>query len=115
MTLAPSPFHNDTADRIADLLDALGDTPDGIAERLAEAGITGFRSDATCCPIANYLLCAEPLLVSVAVLGDSIDYSAATGEDGTVAVPPEVNDFVSLFDTEHFPHLITHFSEVTSR
>jgi hypothetical protein len=113
MSLAPDLHRDEIADRIAELIAELGNTPNTIAYHLGEAGITGFRADATCCPIANYLLCAEPLLVSVAVLGDSIDFSAATGQDGSLAVPDEVNDFVSLFDTEHFPHLITRFSEVT--
>ena|SRR5690349_24467196 len=112
MSLAPDLRRDDLADRITDLIAVLGDTPDLIAYRLAEAGITGDRADATCCPIANYLLCAVPLLDSVDVLGDSIDYRATTGESGSLAVSDEINDFISLFDIDRYPHLITR-SEAT--
>jgi hypothetical protein len=112
MSLATDLHGDEIADRIAGLIAELGDTPDAIAYHLAEAGITGFRADATCCPITNYLLCAEPLLVSVAVLGNAIEFSAATGADGTLTAPDEIEEFVSLFDTERFPHLITR-TEVT--
>lgn len=107
MSFAPDLQCDEIADLIAELIARLGDTPDAIAYHLSEAGITGFRADATCCPIANYLLCAEPLLDSVAVLGDSIDYCATTGECGSLTVPDEINDFICQFDIERYPHLLT--------
>lgn len=112
MSLAPHPHADEIANLIAELIAELGDTPDGIAYRLTKAGITGYRADATCCPIANYLLCAEPLLDSIDVLGDSIDYRTTTGESGSLTVPDEINDFVCRFDTDRYPHLLTR-SEAT--
>lgn len=99
---------DEIADRIAELLAELGDTADAIAYRLTDAGITGSRSDATCCPIANYLRRRVPGIDSIAVFGDSIDVNTVTGENVTVAAPDPVYEFVALFDTENYPHLRAH-------
>ena len=106
-TFTPELYRDEIADRIADLIADLGDTPDAIAYHLAEAGITGTRSDATCCPIANYLRRAEPCIDLVDVLGDVIDVYTITGHRATLTAPDEVNEFISLFDTERYPHLLT--------
>jgi hypothetical protein len=105
MTLAPSPFHNNTADRIVDLLDALGDTADGIAERLAEAGITGQRGEAVSCPIARYLSRVEPDIEYIAVFGTVIEIDTTYGDSATLACPDAIHEFVTRFDAEHYPHL----------
>jgi hypothetical protein len=106
MTLAPSHFHNETADRIADLLDGLGDTADAIAERLAEAGITGQRTEAASCPIAHYLRHAEPRISHVDVFGTVIEVDTSDGDSVILATPDAVHEFVSLFDTKRYPYLL---------
>jgi len=99
--------------RLADLIAALGDTADAVAYHLAEAGITGRRADATCCPIANYLRRAEPCFDLVDVYGDVIDVYTITGYSATLTAPAAVNEFVKVFDFENgYPHLISH-AEVT--
>jgi len=105
MSLAPDLRSDDLTDRIADLIARLGDTPDAIAYRLAEARITGNRADAGCCPIANYLRRAEPCIELVDVCGDAIDVWTTAGEHAWLRAPDEIEEFVSLFDTERYPHL----------
>ncbi|MEU7907942.1 hypothetical protein [Actinoplanes sp. NPDC049118] len=97
---------DELADRIADLIAELGDTPDAIAHHLAEAGVTGRRADATCCPVANYLRRAEPCITDVDVYGDTIDAWTVTGVLAHVLAPDEIHEFVTLFDTQRYPHLI---------
>ena len=101
------------ADRVADLIADLGDTPDAIAYHLAKAGISGRRADATCCPIANYLLRAEPSFDLVDVYGEVIDVSTRTGHTTSLPAPAAINEFVKVFDFENgYPDLISH-AEVT--
>jgi hypothetical protein len=106
MSLAPDLHRDEIADRIADLIAELGDTADAIAYHLAEAGITGRRADAMCCPIAVYLRRQVPCIDSIAVFGDSIDVNTETGDSVTLTAPDEINEFVTLFDTQHYPHLL---------
>ncbi|WP_433297431.1 hypothetical protein ACQP2F_41010 [Actinoplanes sp. CA-030573] len=94
------------ADRIAELITDLGDTPDAIAYHLAEAGITGRRGEATCCPIAVYLRRAEPGIDWIGVFDDAIDVLTETACDLHLNVSDAVGEFVALFDIERYPHLI---------
>jgi hypothetical protein len=108
MSVVPDLHRDEIADRIAELIADLGDTPDAIAQHLGDAGITGNLVDATCCPIANYLLAAEPCIDVIDVYGDTIAASTVTGETAHLSAPDAVNEFVTLFDTERYPHLIDH-------
>lgn len=102
---------DDIADRIAELLGELGDTPDAIAYRLAEAGITGRRADARCCPIAFYLRHAEPDFDWVEVYGEVVDVCTTAGHAVSLNASDAVYEFVSLFDIERYPHLITRHAD----
>jgi hypothetical protein len=112
MSIAPGLHRDEITDRLADLIADLGDTADAIAYRLAEAGITGQPTDATCCPIANYLRKVEPSIDYVAVLGDAVDVLTTADDDVHLTVSDAVNDFVSRFDLTQYPHLIAR-TEVT--
>ena len=107
--IPPAPLHRDEiADRIAELIAELGDTPDAIAYHLAESRITGRRADATCCPLAVYLRRAEQGLDWVEVYGPAIDVGTLDGHTVSLSMPDEVYEFVTLFDTERYPHLLSH-------
>jgi len=101
-------LHRDEiADVIANLIAELGDTADAIAYRLTEAGITGQRADAECCPIANYLRRHVPCIDSIAAYGDAIEVNTHAGQSLNVRPPEQVAEFMTMFDQLRLPHLIT--------
>jgi hypothetical protein len=84
---------------ITRLLEKLGDTPDTIRAILRDLHITGIRSRAKSCPIANYLaahLDQPPEAYSTFIVFD----------DGTLCRTPEpVSDFIEAFDNGFYQEL----------
>lgn len=93
---------------VTQLLEALGDTPTTIAERLAAAGIRGERCNEGACPIATYLLHSDLGLHSVGVSGCIASLRFGDGGAYTcyVDVPDAVEEFIHRFDNGAFDELL---------
>lgn len=90
--------------RVLRLLEALGSTPDEVAENLAAGGYVGYPEKATICPVANYLDRNGAREVSVA--GGVASYR---GRGQFVAqevpLPDPVRTFARQFDLGRYPTL----------
>jgi hypothetical protein len=106
MSLCVTSTADEAADRVANLLADLGDTPDGIAFRLAEAQVTGLPGSACSCAIAVYLQRAEPGLTGIEVDRTSIDFLAEDATGTRVTTPAPVAEFIDGFDAGRYGHLI---------
>lgn len=92
----------DLKERIEKLLRSLGDSADAVYGELKGRGITGSRSDGSCCPVAN-LIRTE---IAEADGGEWDDEPGAwwvgTGfvrtPEGRVSTPGQVTEFVAVFD-----------------
>ncbi|GID26824.1 hypothetical protein [Paractinoplanes brasiliensis] len=92
--------------RIARLaLNALGRSVQQVADALTAAGHTGQVESSGSCPIARYLLAADPALTAVRVDGRAARLDRAD-ETAWVRLPWPVELFVTRFDTGGYPHLI---------
>ncbi|MST32202.1 hypothetical protein GHK86_05610 [Acidimicrobiaceae bacterium USS-CC1] len=100
----------DTAVQVRAALDLLGDSATQVASRLADAGVTGRRSDQSGCPVARYLhslgLAEAPVrrlevTRTHAVLSDGHRWSRRA----RIELPPGVRAFVAGFDRGQFAQL----------
>lgn len=86
-----------------ELLAGLGKSHADVARTLAQADIRGAREDATCCPVAKWLL-LETNADEV-----EVDLSAVTVRfpAGTIRTTPPlpVSQFISKFDDFEYPEL----------
>ena len=88
------------------LLTGLGDTAEKVATALQAEGITGIPHDATYCPISLFL--KRHGADYPAANGDTIIVGVDANGDEIVMDPPApISKFIHLFDTDHFPELIT--------
>lgn len=93
------------ADQVADLLDALGKTPQAIADALEAQKIRGVPDDCTACPLAVYLISSG---ARVRVNLDTVRLLDECGdeEDG-FGLTKEQREFVRMFDGGEFPALVS--------
>lgn len=77
-------------------LNALGDTPDAIADRLRALGIKGRRIGARHCPIAQLLNTLDGVS-NAAVFDDSISFSKSGGWGAALPTSAAV-EFIRRFD-----------------
>jgi len=89
--------------KAVNLLAGLGETPEEIAATLLGSGYKGLQGDGKGCPCGSCLRDHLEVVVHVArtyvvVHGDN--------ETSTSPLPHHVQDFITLFDSGHFPELI---------
>jgi hypothetical protein len=88
-------------------LNALGNNPLEIANKLMELGIRGEREDTCSCPIANYILALGYVKATVGSkragfwsMADEYD------EYEECDIPDAVGKFIVAFDNGEFPELV---------
>lgn len=89
-----------TAADLTNMLAALGDTPDAVADQLRALGIKGGQSDYCGCPIANYLL------QSGAYTCVFVAPSEILADADMVQTPMPIAAFIGRFDVGDYPDLI---------
>lgn len=82
-----------TAERVAELLAELGDTPDAVADKLRALGVKGYRNDCGACPIAAYLAVGTDY-AGIEVSG----YSVFVDDVRATGLPQSVAGFIRSFD-----------------
>ena len=89
------------------MLDALGRTPDEVADALRAHGITGVRNTVRILnPIVRYVTTHTPDVRAIdLILGDRLRTVFASGEVTEVAVPEAVLQFLDLFHRGAYPDL----------
>lgn len=97
-----------TKHRAAELLEALGGTPDQVAATLTAGGHQGHTRQICGCPVAVYLQRSDLAATTVSVDGYYVGLSFTDDpeDDEFVAVPPPVEAFIAAFDTGHYPQLV---------
>lgn len=89
------------AERVTELLAALGGTCDEVADTLGAQGIRGDRGNPECCPVARYLTANLPDDPMVYVHVGSADVTlAAPDENVWLMLPSPVQSFTYYFDVE---------------
>lgn len=89
-----------TAADLTDMLDALGATPDAVADQLRALGIRGGQSDYCGCPVANYLL------QSGAYTCVFVAPSEILADADMVQTPMPIAAFIGRFDVGDYPDLV---------
>lgn len=86
-----------TEEQLKKALEALGETPDAVAQALQQRGVRGVKGMARCCPVASYLTKEFP---SIKTLGVTRAYVRVDVEGGEVYafLPESVGVFVTHFD-----------------
>ncbi|HET6963493.1 MAG TPA: hypothetical protein VFH58_01900 [Acidimicrobiales bacterium] len=91
-------------------LSDLGDSPQGVADRLRSYGVTGLPGRADDCPMARYLravIGSERTVGRVGVLEQRLRVTRrGLRLPFSVTLPPAVRSFVRSFDEGHFPELV---------
>lgn len=95
----------DLISHIEEMLVALGDNPEAVADNLLMADAFGRRGSCTSCPIARYLEAAGLGIDRVNAVGRSIIVYAG-GAFYIVDTPPAVARFMGRFDVGHFDALL---------
>jgi len=94
------------------LLEALGNSPDEVAETLLSNGVHGVPRDNHSCAVARYMsvvVGSEPSVRSVTVGPCSMMISLVRPDDNRpagrlqVQLPKPVRDFVAAFDDRQYP------------
>ena len=97
---------------VTTLLGGLGGSAEDVAATLAGEGVRGLPRDRNNCAVARYLnavLGADPQVRGIVVGSSKLWvrrapwWSAAT----LVEIPVPVQQFISLFDSDTYPHLIS--------
>ncbi|MEV6629298.1 hypothetical protein AB0M54_00935 [Actinoplanes sp. NPDC051470] len=94
-------------DRLAMVLNALGDNAEDVAHFLEYGGWRGLRSDLDACPVALYLRTVLVDVTDAKVGRKRAKVHTTDGADVVVTLPPAVAGFVVAFDVGAFPGLIT--------
>ncbi|MGH3382352.1 MAG: hypothetical protein ACRDP6_47250 [Actinoallomurus sp.] len=88
-------------EKLAELLASLGDSPDRVANTIADDGVTGTPGVARCCPVANWLKrhgVTNPLVGPHNIVVDCY-HDGEPRNCVTVDLPSSVRRFVKLVDT----------------
>lgn len=93
-----------TAEDLLALLARLGRSSADVAAALEEAGITGYRDDPGCCPVANWLLGQVPE-AKPDVSNDNVALEWPDGTHLEATSPCAVAFFVADFDNNQYPEL----------
>jgi len=92
---------------LPDLLSGLGSNADEVAEKLAEAGITGEINEPCSCAIAAFIKSSG---YQDAVVGKNDDNSfyveAADEGEHLIGYAGPIPDFIRAFDAGAYPHLV---------
>jgi hypothetical protein len=94
-------------DRLAMVLNALGDNAEDVAHLLEYGGWRGHRQDPDACPVALYLRTVVFNVAEAQVGRDRAKVRMTDGTDVIVHLPPAVAGFVVAFDVGAYPGLIT--------
>jgi hypothetical protein len=94
------------------LVEASGGTPDGVAEILTAAQVTGDCGDANECALVIWLLAVVdghiPGVLEVQPCDEDSGGEVSWGDDGEwCALPPLLNRFAAAFDGGDYPALMT--------
>lgn len=110
-----TPTPADTRVIVLDLLTALGDTPDAVADRLLALDIRGTKQAACDCPLANYLTrnLWDGAYVSIGGYGTVCVDNEIGNNPVIVELPQACHTFVLRFDrTDIYDRLVA--AEVTA-
>jgi hypothetical protein len=90
---------------VLDYLRSLGDTPDAIADTLAQLGVRGKLDDPFACPLVVALTDHLDLGIDeVSVTHDRIEWGYR-GAYEWIPTPPACAAFIARFDEGHYPYL----------
>lgn len=92
---------------LADLLDDLGDTELTVGCRLRAAGATGRPNDVTSCAVADYLTRLGVMFTTAKVTDGTVEAYADGLGFVWVRTPEAVGDFITAFDDNLWPQLVT--------
>lgn len=87
-------------------LQALGKTPDEVADSLRAKGIVGRQISAGCCPVANYLKSSTRESCEPSVCAYFVDLLDGVTPATRVVPGPAVANFIRNFDRDKYPDLI---------
>jgi hypothetical protein len=89
-----------TTDELTAALNALGDTPDHVADTLFRNGHRGHRGCDTSCPVAQYLTAVFPTAVDISVdTVEAIMFPPNSDDSINVTIPEPVREFIYRFDS----------------
>jgi hypothetical protein len=101
-------------EEVSSLLNQLGETPEEIAESLADSGVTGQRYNMTDCPLARYtnaVMAFDPQIVQVKVGIRRLIVKGPWRLRCTTPIPTPVRAFVRAFDDGTFAALVASGTE----
>lgn len=91
-------------EKVTGLLEQLGNNPDDIAAKLLELGCRGYRKNAACCPVANYLKKTITDVLKVGVVPGL--YIRINSE--IIPISTHLSSFIYAFDRGDYPKLIAY-------
>jgi hypothetical protein len=92
-----------TPERVSELLRALGNTADEVAETLRAGGFRGTQADAAACPIACYLKARDVDVIGVRYENLKV---RITGRIHLLTMPDAAGEFAEEFDSDRYPALM---------
>lgn len=99
------PPHMAVRRTVTEALASMGETSEGVANKLRSAGIKGVRKSDTCCPIARALN-QLPGVHTVEVIDDHANvFISGQASYVVVDLPDPVREFVWLFDEQFGPYM----------
>lgn len=94
-------------DRLAMVLNALGDNAEDVAHLLEYGGWRGLQHNLDACPVALYLRTVVTDVTEAQVGRKRAKVRTSDGTDVIVYLPPAVAGFVVAFDVGAYPRLIS--------
>lgn len=100
-------MQNNAHQRLAMILDALGENTEEVAHLLQYGGWHGLPHSGSHCPVALYLRAVLPDVTEATVSSGKATIHTTGGDRIRVELPPAVAGFVLAFDIGAYPLLLT--------